>query len=1005
MSQIAAPTPVAVKQAAALAPMRTRSVVQKSYGAQSDFSVATDAVSNEGSEAGSESLGAPSLEELIQAAGTWKSRGISIDLEAYSTFKGEEAFGVSDTDSSRSLPVTGSADLMSLDDWSVEENDEDDDLEPRRREKLGTLLSKNWETVLAETMPTRSTPMPHTDINTNTFSAFPETLNVDDGGEQDLFLFEVAEAAPQSQAPVDHNFNPFTEDLMELAAAPTFTAENPNVGSVENDPFASWADFSDQGADGAGDQQNLKDQQELLMKLVIGVCCSDRSCQAIVLWKYPEIEPHFVYSGGTLKEKRGLRNRCWSNGERGRGAGRLSIDEFADWIFSRHCCNLFNALCRDLQAYLSHLHLFLASESGNFYILVDNRPWLKDLAPLPTHWWQWMVTKSRLSPFANTRGKKERMTTEELPEPQTSSPPPTRKLRVLREWFHVIDAVVGSRKDALRPVKKLTTSLIANGLIQSSLYGFIVFEVVWSNVRGINYYNDLQTDTSLAIEAKIMRRWEFDSIAQAVWSIASWFPGTMEEHILLKEHLEVTLGEDYYDSEESFLTIIDEDGDETTSDVTLAGSETPGTLEHTPSVCPDTTESINDTHRVSPTLNEPPRRCKLFRSSHYEAKHASSSGEANSEPNGICSKTSDVSDTEEKIEVTIYRDVLILFKFSDPYLPFKLKDIIMPKLRLLTLLEAGLPSWVIFLQSYPGFCRLYRPWMCPLARGLYVLISVVTVLIGFYDLYKNVPLLKATVSRMFGPLCDWIDAWEMTSRIQYLGTMLFLHNFQKAMKWFLTATRTILSFLSFCVMPLARPFAEVLELFLPLWNLFTPVAQDFFSVISAVVESSFTMIGDILEIFLLPLHILDLFDLFLPATKFVYSVAWILFYAPFRLLLGFCRILASSSSFLYALFRDVWMSTRSIFMVTRSVQSTVSTVEISMWRSLWNDLFSQIFRALRSIFHGLVAFLAACNRHRLRSDIQFDLCIRWKFLTQDSYDSAPPWKESFYQVKKSKKDI
>ncbi|XP_042007383.1 uncharacterized protein LOC121755993 [Salvia splendens] len=595
----------------------------------------------------------------------------------------------------------------------------------------------------------------------------------------------------------------------------------------------------------------------------------------------------------------------------------------------------------DLQAYLSHLHLFLASESGNFYILVDNRPWLKDLAPLPTHWWQWMVTKSRLSPFANTRGKKERMTTEELPEPQTSSPPPTRKLRVLREWFHVIDAVVGSRKDALRPVKKLTTSLIANGLIQSSLYGFIVFEVVWSNVRGINYYNDLQTDTSLAIEAKIMRRWEFDSIAQAVWSIASWFPGTMEEHILLKEHLEVTLGEDYYDSEESFLTIIDEDGDETTSDVTLAGSETPGTLEHTPSVCPDTTESINDTHRVSPTLNEPPRRCKLFRSSHYEAKHASSSGEANSEPNGICSKTSDVSDTEEKIEVTIYRDVLILFKFSDPYLPFKLKDIIMPKLRLLTLLEAGLPSWVIFLQSYPGFCRLYRPWMCPLARGLYVLISVVTVLIGFYDLYKNVPLLKATVSRMFGPLCDWIDAWEMTSRIQYLGTMLFLHNFQKAMKWFLTATRTILSFLSFCVMPLARPFAEVLELFLPLWNLFTPVAQDFFSVISAVVESSFTMIGDILEIFLLPVWYL--FNVaWNVSTKFVYSVAWILFYAPFRLLLGFCRILASSSSFLYALFRDVWMSTRSIFMVTRSVQSTVSTVEISMWRSLWNDLFSQV---------------------------------------------------------------
>ncbi|KAL1560845.1 hypothetical protein AAHA92_11014 [Salvia divinorum] len=738
------------------------------------------------------------------------------------------------------------------------------------------------------------------------------------------------------------------------------------------------------------------------MKLVIGVCCSDRSCRAILLWNSPEIELPFVYSGGTLKEKRGLRNRFLSNGERGRGMLRLSLDEFAD------------------RSYLSHLHLFLANESGNFYILVDNRPWLKDLASLSTHWWQLMVTKSRLSPFANTRGTKERKLAEKLPELQASSPPPTRKQRVLREWFHVIDAMVVSRKDALLPVKKLTSTLIANGLIQRTLYGFIVFEVAWINVRGINYYNELQTDTSLAIEAKIMRRWEFDSIAQADRSIASWFPGTIKEQILLKEHLDATLGEVYYDAQESFPKAIDANGNETSSDVTPAGSDTPCSPDNTPSVCPDMTEIIKKTHHMSPTPNEPPKRRRLFRSSHYQAENVNSSREANNELNRVCSKTSDVSDCEEKIEVTIYRDVLILFKFSDPYLPFKLKDIIMSKLRLLTLLEAGLPSWAIFLQSYPGFCRLYRPWMCPLARGLYVLISVVTVLIGFYDLYKNVPLLKATVSRMFGPLFDWIDAWEMTSRIQYLGTMLFLHNFQKAMQWFFTATRTILSVLTFFFAPLARPFAELLELFFPLWNLFLPLAQDFFSVIWTVVESSFTLIGDILEMFLLPVWYL--FNVaWNVATKFVYPVAWIFIYAPLKLLFGFCSILSSSCTVLYALFRDVWMSTRSIFRMTKSVHSTVSTVEISMWRSLWNDLFSQIFRALRSILHGLVAFLAACNRHRLSiynhvgEFTQRSLRATrsaWpqekaeiSLLTQDSNGSVCPWKESSYQVKKSKKDI
>lgn len=39
-----------------------------------------------------------------------------------------------------------------------------------------------------------------------------------------------------------------------------------------------------------------------------------------------------------------------------------------------------------------------------------------------------------------------------------------------------------------------------------------------------------------------MRRWEFDSIAQAAGSIFSWFPGNPVERDLLKEHLDATIG-------------------------------------------------------------------------------------------------------------------------------------------------------------------------------------------------------------------------------------------------------------------------------------------------------------------------------------------------------------------------------------------------------------------------------------------------------------------------------
>ncbi|KAL4573371.1 hypothetical protein LXL04_020174 [Taraxacum kok-saghyz] len=68
-------------------------------------------------------------------------------------------------------------------------------------------------------------------------------------------------------------------------------------------------------------------------------------------------------------------------------------------------------------------------------------------------------------------------------------------------------------KRALLPIKKLRSSLLANSKLHRTLYGFIVFQVMWKDVRGINYLNELQTDTSLAIEAKYMKRWEFDSIS------------------------------------------------------------------------------------------------------------------------------------------------------------------------------------------------------------------------------------------------------------------------------------------------------------------------------------------------------------------------------------------------------------------------------------------------------------------------------------------------------------
>lgn len=315
-------------------------------------------------------------------------------------------------------------------------------------------------------------------------------------------------------------------------------------------------------------------------------------------------------------------------------------------------------------------------------------------------------------------------------------------------------------------------------------------------------------------------------------------------------------GDVFYDAEEHFSrTLSIDDEDNICNNNLWVEDNSSCCLGSSFSVYPGTSESENRTselHTPPPTGPYKRRRVTKSISAGVEVDFYSEETESGIEDLSDNSETYS-SDSENTIEAKQYEDVLILFRFNDRDLPFKLRQIIMPDLRLLTLLEAGLPSWVIFLQSYPGFCHLYRPWMCPLARALYVLISIVTVLIGFYDLYKNVPVLKATASRLCGPLFDWIETWEMVSRIKYLGTMLFLHNFEKAVTWFLTVKRTTRSFFSVFTQPLVEPLVEFLGYLLPMWNMFIEVVESSCSIVWVVIESSCSALGDLLEVILWPM--------------------------------------------------------------------------------------------------------------------------------------------------------
>lgn len=625
---------------------------------------------------------------------------------------------------------------------------------------------------------------------------------------------------------------------------------------------------------------------------------------------------------------------------------------------NRHFFPLTSLQIGDLQSYLAELTIFLCPHTKKFLILLDNRPWLLDQDTKPAHLWQLMVTKSRFSPFANSRARRRDETDGKLVYSTSSVSAPHLQNKSSR-WYSLIDDAMREKK---LQVNKLKDARILNRELHQTLYGFIIFEVDWADVRGINYLNELQTDTSMVVESKIMKRWEFDSVKQASTLIASWFSGNPFECQLLQDYLTniSSNGDIFYDAQNDFLTPewdsenLPSDSDDSSHVQIIRESS-----------------GFTDSSYTTPPCSGPYKRRKITKSDDGSSSTEESYTEIVASPkhsSSSCSSCdSDNENAKPLLEPSTYKDVLICFRFDDHDLPFGLKEVILSDIRLLTLLEYGLPSWVIFLQSYPVFCKIYRPWMCPLARALYVLMSLITVLIGFYDLYKNVPMLKATASRLFGPLFDWIETWEMISRLKYLGTMLFLHNFQQAFTWSLKIVGAAKSALSVLTKPIAGPILEVFELTMPIWNLCAETVGYLSSVVMLSVEASWSVVIDTVEMIVWPFWFV--FSTMVSiVNSILYPIIWLLgeiLAAPFRLVIGLSSFVVDLFVDIINFLRESWSTLSALYQVGSVPRSPVLTSDNNIWASLWKDLLYQIFRALRSILYGFVAFFSTCNRHRL----------------------------------------
>lgn len=568
----------------------------------------------------------------------------------------------------------------------------------------------------------------------------------------------------------------------------------------------------------------------------------------------------------------------------------------------------------DIKSYLSQVYLYFSPTSQTFLILVDNQSWRMNKHPRSTHIWGLMITKCRMSPFRNTKALLSSPSLEYEGCSNSSS-----HEKNLCKWLY--DANTNRWRE------KASLSFMDLGKV---LHGFIVFEVAWEDVRGINYKNELQIDASMALEVKSMRKWEFNDIDQALGCISSWFSGTLSERRTLQSNL-IILHNKVLSCSSQEITVASKEllfndtfqADILSEDVFFDVGESP--------------VDSNDKFAVESEVEE-----------HVDAKIEKNMNE------------------DTNTESMRYEDTLVLFRFNDKDLPFKLRQIITFDMRLLTLLESGLPSWVIFLQSYPFFCKVYRPWMRPLVRTLYILISLVTLIIGFYDLYKNVPLLKATASHLCGPLFKWIETWEMISRIRYLGTMLFLHNFEKSVKWFMTIMRLMKLLVALLIKPLVGPVEGMIEYITPIWSIFADIGIHYCDTAWIMVVSLWSRVSNLVDVLLSPFELLYSYALITVklVCQIFYSL-WGLFLVPTRV----CLVLANYIVFLFSgiygsLERCLMIVAGNVGQLKDFSQIKPSSSEISFGHSLWKDIFSKIFRSLRTIIRGLFTFFTSFNQHR-----------------------------------------
>ena len=184
--------------------------------------------------------------------------------------------------------------------------------------------------------------------------------------------------------------------------------------------------------------------------------------------------------------------------------------------------------------------------------------------------------------------------------------------------------------------------------------------------------------------------------------------------------------------------------------------------------------------------------------------------------------------------------VTVIGTFEEPAVQMKFKQILARAQNkdLLLKYEASLPSWTIVFAQYTS---LYRPWQRKVVRIITFFASLITVSIGFYDLYKHFPMFSEILNESIGGWVLWFEQM-IALRVGFIISSL-LYFSEPFQSWFNiifgVEQWTFLERLFFPVIYCLSVLRGIITLF---YDLFLPVFALIYLIVSSGCSLVFTLL-------------------------------------------------------------------------------------------------------------------------------------------------------------------